>query len=36
MIKYWDGVVDDFIEYYNINKIKILDIGSGKGFMMYD
>jgi SAM-dependent methyltransferase len=34
---YWKGVVDDFINFYNITEnSKILDIGSGKGFMMYD
>ena len=35
--KYWKGVVEDFINYYNLNEnSKILDIGSGKGFMMYE
>ena len=35
--KYWMGVVEDFINYYNLNEnSKILDIGSGKGFMMYE
>ena len=35
--KYWKGVVDDFINFYNITEnSKVLDIGSGKGFMMYD
>ena len=36
-IKYWDKVVDDFISYYNLShKSKILDVGCGKGFMLYD
>ena len=35
--KYWKGVVEDFINYYNLNEnSRILDIGSGKGFMMYE
>ena len=35
--KYWESVVEDFINYYNLNEnSKILDIGSGKGFMMYE
>ena len=36
-IKYWDKVVDDFINYYNLSDTsKILDVGCGKGFMLYD
>ncbi len=35
--KYWESVVEDFINYYNLNEnSRILDIGSGKGFMMYE
>ena len=35
--RYWKSVVDDFINFYNITEnSKVLDIGSGKGFMMYD
>ena len=30
-------MVEDFINYYNLNEnSRILDIGSGKGFMMYE
>ncbi len=35
--KYWAGVIQDFIKYYNLtNNSSILDIGCGKGFMLYD
>ena len=35
--KYWSEVVKDFSDYYNLdNGSKILDIGCGKGFMIYD
>ena len=36
-IKYWDLVVKDFIKFYNLNNnSSILDVGCGKGFMLYD
>ncbi len=35
--KFWTGVVKDIIEYYQLKPgDKVLDIGSGKGFMLYD
>ena len=35
--KYWNDVVLDFKEYWNLNsKSSILDVGCGKGFMLYD
>lgn len=35
--KYWDHVVKDFIDYYKMdNNSSILDVGCGKGFMLYD
>ena len=34
---FWSEVVDDFINYYNLNeKSSLLDIGCGKGFMLFD
>jgi ubiquinone/menaquinone biosynthesis C-methylase UbiE len=35
--KYWNKVVVDFVNHYNLkNNSSILDIGCGKGFMLYD
>lgn len=35
--KYWSQVVKDFVDYYKLeNEAKILDVGCGKGFMLYD
>ena len=35
--KYWTDVVKDFVSYYKLGKNdKILDVGCGKGFMLYD
>ena len=35
--KYWKNVIPDFIEYYNLNdNSSILDVGCGKGFMLYE
>lgn len=35
--KYWSQVVKDFIEFYGLeSNASILDIGCGKGFMLYD
>jgi SAM-dependent methyltransferase len=36
-IIYWDKVVEDFINFYDLSdNSRILDIGCGKGFMLYD
>ena len=35
--RFWTGVVKDMIDYYNLtDKSKILDVGCGKGFTLYD
>jgi len=35
--KYWNSVVTDFIDFYSLdNNSSILDVGCGKGFMVYD
>ena len=35
--KYWSEVVKDFVEYYKLSDgSKILDVGCGKGFMLFD
>lgn len=35
--KYWKNVVKTFVKHWNLKKrYKILDIGCGKGFMLYD
>ena len=35
--KYFRSVVDDFIRYYQLdNNSSILDVGCGKGFLLYD
>ena len=35
--KFWTNVIPDFIKYYNLKDgDKILDIGCGKGFMLFD
>ena len=35
--RFWQPVVPDFIEFYSLDEnSSILDIGSGKGFMLYD
>ncbi len=35
--RFWTGVVKDMIEYYGLTEeSRILDVGCGKGFMLYD
>jgi ubiquinone/menaquinone biosynthesis C-methylase UbiE len=35
--KYWSQVVDDFFEFYKLSPASsVLDVGCGKGFMLYD
>lgn len=35
--KFWTQVVKDFVNYYKLEKnARILDVGCGKGFMLYD
>ena len=35
--KYWSKVVEDIIKFYNLsNESSLLDVGSGKGFMLHD
>ena len=35
--KYWTEVVKDFVDFYKLeDDAKILDVGCGKGFMLYD
>lgn len=35
--KFWQNVIPDFIEFYNLNdQSQILDVGCAKGFMLYD
>ena len=35
--KYWTQVVKDFVDFYKLeDDAKILDVGCGKGFMLYD
>lgn len=34
---YWDRVINKLIKYYNLNNnSKVLDVGCGKGFLLYD
>ena len=36
-IKYWNSVVQDIYKYYKLKEnAKILDVGCGKGFMLFD
>ena len=35
--RFWTGVVQDMVNHYKLTeKSKILDVGCGKGFMLYD
>ncbi len=35
--KFWEPVVPDFIDFYDLNEnSKVLDVGCAKGFMLYD
>jgi len=35
--RFWESVIPDFVRYFKINKnSSILDVGCGKGFMLYD
>ena len=35
--RFWKDVVNDFIDFYNLTEeSSILDVGCGKGFMLYD
>ena len=35
--RFWEGVIPTFKKFYNLkNESKVLDVGCGKGFMLYD
>ncbi|MBT5470097.1 MAG: methyltransferase domain-containing protein [Nitrospina sp.] len=35
--RFWEGVIPTFKNFYNLkNESKVLDVGCGKGFMLYD